>query len=48
MKAASDARFQPLEKGSSVVVPVPDVDRSKGDFRNLIGKFLQNLHYKKM
>lgn len=39
MKVASDARFQTLEKGSSVLVPVPDVDRNKGDFRNLLGKF---------
>ena len=39
MKVASDARFQTLEKGSSVLVPVADVDRNKGDFRNLLGKF---------
>ncbi len=38
MKVASDAKFGKLEVGSCVTVPVPGVDRSKGDLRNIIGK----------
>lgn len=37
MKLASDAKFKPLERGMSVLLPVPDVDKSKADSRNLIG-----------
>lgn len=36
MKRASDAKFIPLEMRMSVL-PVPDVDKSKADSRNLIG-----------
>lgn len=37
MKMASDAQYLPLKKGNNVTIPVPDVDRSKSDPRNLIG-----------
>lgn len=37
MKMHSDYKFPPIEKGTTVTIPVPDVDRSKGDLRNLIG-----------
>ncbi|KAK9696009.1 hypothetical protein QE152_g32173 [Popillia japonica] len=33
----SDYKFPPIEKGMTVTIPVPDVDRSIGDLRNLIG-----------
>ncbi|KAK9716863.1 hypothetical protein QE152_g24483 [Popillia japonica] len=39
MKMHSDYKFPPIEKGTTVTIPVPDVDdvdRSKGDLRNLI------------
>jgi valyl-tRNA synthetase len=38
MKAASDAKFSKLDVGTCVTVPVPGVDRSKGDLRNIIGE----------
>ncbi|KAK9694862.1 hypothetical protein QE152_g33240 [Popillia japonica] len=37
MKMHSEYKFPPIEKGTTVTIPVPDVDRSKGDLRNLIG-----------
>lgn len=37
MKLQSDSKYPPLECGTTVTIPVPDVDRSKGDLRNLIG-----------
>ena len=37
MKYASDLRFAAIDIGGNVVVPVPEVDRSKSDHRNLIG-----------
>ncbi|KAK9727585.1 hypothetical protein QE152_g19084 [Popillia japonica] len=37
MKMHSDYKFPLIEKGTTVTIPVPDVDRSKGDLRNLIG-----------
>lgn len=37
MKFASDCKFRALTKGMSVLLPVPDVDKSKADSRNLIG-----------
>ena len=29
-------RFKPLEIGENASVPVPDVDRGSGEFRNLL------------
>lgn len=37
MKEASEARFSPLEEGTTVTISLPDFDRSEGDVRNLIG-----------
>lgn len=37
MRLESDRRFAPLEIKSCVTIPIPDVDRSKADFRNIIG-----------
>ncbi|KAK9708390.1 hypothetical protein QE152_g27243 [Popillia japonica] len=37
MKMHSEYKFPPIEKETTVKIPVPDVDRSKGDLRNLIG-----------
>ena len=45
MKLANDIRFQPLQKGANVLVPVSDVDKSKGDSRNLIGKSIINIFF---
>ena len=39
MKVASNSKFPVLEQGTCVTVPIPQVDRSKGDLRNLIGRF---------
>ncbi|KAJ8666231.1 hypothetical protein QAD02_007893 [Eretmocerus hayati] len=36
MRLESNRRFLPLKVGMCVTVPVPDVDRSKADFRNII------------
>lgn len=38
MRLESDAKFLPLSQGTNVTIPVPEVDRSKGDLRNVIGK----------
>lgn len=35
MKQASEVRFEPVEVGSTVLVPIPDVDRGKAEFRNV-------------
>jgi len=40
MKVASDAKFGLLDVGTSVTIPVPDIDRSKSDARNIIGKYI--------
>jgi hypothetical protein len=37
MLAASNKRFQPVQSGTSVTIPVPSVDRAKGDLRNVMG-----------
>nr|XP_046492452.1 uncharacterized protein LOC124224006 [Neodiprion pinetum] len=41
MKLASDAKFKPLERGMFVLLPVPDVDKSKADSKNLIGVIME-------
>ncbi|KAL4090679.1 hypothetical protein QTP88_025471 [Uroleucon formosanum] len=40
MKQASENRFRPGEVGQSVTVKIPDVDRARSDFRNIIGVIL--------
>ena len=37
MCEASVKRFKPAEIGDTVLVPVPDVDRGRGDFPNVMG-----------
>ncbi|KAG8173715.1 hypothetical protein JTE90_023691 [Oedothorax gibbosus] len=37
MKLSSDATHPPVEVGANVLVPIPEVDRAKADFRNLLG-----------
>ena len=37
MKEASIKRFKPADVGDNVVVPLPDVDRGRGEFRNIRG-----------
>lgn len=41
MKQASDKRFKPGDVGSSVRVPIPEVDRGRTDHRNLIGVVME-------
>jgi hypothetical protein len=40
MKQASENSFCPGEVGQSVTVKIPDVDRARSDFRNIIGVIL--------
>ena len=40
MKQASENRFCPGEIGQSVTIKIPDVDRARSDFRNIIGVIL--------
>ena len=37
MKNSSNMRFPPASTGSSVLIPIPDVDRQRCDFRNVQG-----------
>ena len=37
MLERSVKRFKPAEVGDNVLVPVPDVDRGRGEFRNIKG-----------
>lgn len=37
MKEASEARYSPLEEGITLLIPLPDFNRSKSDPRNLTG-----------
>jgi hypothetical protein len=37
MLEASNTRYKPVLPGTSVLIPVPSVDRAKGDFRNVMG-----------
>lgn len=41
MKAISDKSHPPAKLGDNITIPVPDVDKAKGDFRNVIGVVLQ-------
>ncbi|XP_065223547.1 KRAB-A domain-containing protein 2-like [Planococcus citri] len=41
MKAGSEAKFGVIERGTTVTVPVPEVDRSKCNPRNIIGVVLE-------
>lgn len=41
MKAASDKSHPPAKVGDNVTVPIPDVDRGRGDLRNVIGVVLE-------
>ena len=36
MKHDSKQKYPPLQEGYNVTIPVPKVDRNKGDFMNLI------------
>ena len=35
MISAIVKRFKPAEKGNNVMIPVPDVDRGRAEFRNV-------------
>lgn len=41
MKLVSDALHPPAERGDNIIIPIPDVDRSKADLRNIIGVVLE-------
>ncbi|XP_045450426.1 uncharacterized protein LOC123659217 [Melitaea cinxia] len=41
MKATSDKSHPPANIEDNVTVPIPDVDKGKGDLRNIIGVILQ-------
>lgn len=41
MKSFSDTLHQPANIGDNVTVPIPDVDKGRGDLRNIIGIVLQ-------
>ncbi|XP_045447725.1 uncharacterized protein LOC123656048 [Melitaea cinxia] len=41
MKATSDKSHPPSNIGDNVTIPIPDVDKGKGDLRNIIGVILQ-------
>ncbi|KAF2905125.1 hypothetical protein ILUMI_01052, partial [Ignelater luminosus] len=41
MKATSDKSHPPANIGDNVTIPIPDVDKGKGDLRNIIGVILQ-------
>lgn len=41
MKATSDKSHAPANIGDNVTIPIPDVDKGKGDLRNIIGVILQ-------
>ncbi|XP_023212590.1 KRAB-A domain-containing protein 2-like, partial [Centruroides sculpturatus] len=41
MKSASDKSHPPAKVGDNVTVPIPDVDRGRGDLRNVIGVVLE-------
>ncbi|KAF2883688.1 hypothetical protein ILUMI_22483 [Ignelater luminosus] len=41
MKATSDKSHPPANIGDNVTIPTPDVDKGKGDLRNIIGVILQ-------
>ncbi|XP_043464212.1 uncharacterized protein LOC122503410 [Leptopilina heterotoma] len=41
MKISSDKSHRPVEVGDNVTIPIPDVDKAKSDFRNVIGVVLE-------
>ncbi|XP_049886470.1 KRAB-A domain-containing protein 2-like [Pectinophora gossypiella] len=41
MKASSDKSHPPANIGDNVTIPIPDVDKGRGDLRNIIGVILQ-------
>ena len=41
MKATSHKSHPPAKVGDNIVIPTPDVDRAKGDLRNVIGVVLE-------
>jgi hypothetical protein len=41
MKALSNKRFPPAHFGDNVTVKVPDVDRGRGDLRNIVGVIVE-------
>lgn len=41
MKATTDKSHPPANIGDNVTIPIPDVDKGKGDLRNIIGVILQ-------
>lgn len=41
MKATSDSSYPPANIGDNVTIPIPDVDKGKGDLRNIIGVIIQ-------
>ncbi|KAJ8945053.1 hypothetical protein NQ318_019050, partial [Aromia moschata] len=41
MKTSSDKSHPPANVGDNVTIPIPDVDKGKGDLRNIIGVILQ-------
>lgn len=43
MKATSDRSHPPANIGDNVTIPIPDVDKGKGDLRNIIGVILQKM-----
>jgi len=44
MKQASENRFRPGEVGQSVKIKIPDVNRARSDFRNIIGVILSSTY----
>ncbi|XP_043476064.1 uncharacterized protein LOC122507427 [Leptopilina heterotoma] len=41
MKNLSDKKFPPVEKGLTVLVPIPDVDKGRGDARNILALVME-------
>lgn len=41
MKLMSDKKFGEVEVGKTIRIPIPDVDRGKGDLRNILGVVLE-------
>ncbi|CAH1976111.1 unnamed protein product [Acanthoscelides obtectus] len=41
MKAISHKVHPPAKVGDNIIIPTPDVDRAKGDLRNVIGVVLE-------
>lgn len=41
MKVSSDKSHLPANVGDNVTIPIPDVDKGRGDLRNIIGVILQ-------